>query len=123
MAKTFLICGSLGMFLAVGLGAFAAHALKTRLSAEMFSVFEVAVRYHVYHALALLFLALLQMQLSSINFSPVGYLFIFGTILFSGSLYVLACTSISWFGAITPVGGLCFLAGWLLLASKIFRSF
>ena len=96
----------------VVLGAFAAHGLKSRLTPEMMAVFETGVRYQAYHALGLLFLAAVRGPQSA------AWCFVGGIILFSGSLYVLALTGIRWFGAITPVGGLLFIAGWLLLALR-----
>jgi uncharacterized membrane protein YgdD (TMEM256/DUF423 family) len=97
------------MFLAVGLGAFGAHALKTRLSPEMLAIFETGVKYQVYHALALLLLAAVRGP------SKAGWCFTAGIVLFSGSLYVLALTGVKKWGAVTPIGGLLFLAGWLLV--------
>ena len=98
-------------FLGVGLGAFGAHSLKATLQAhDMVGVWEKAVLYHFIHALALLIVAL-----HGIGNRAPGFLFIAGIILFSGSLYLLALTNIRWLGAITPLGGLCFLAGWAWL--------
>ncbi|MEO8439149.1 MAG: DUF423 domain-containing protein [Spartobacteria bacterium] len=98
-------------FLAVGLGAFGAHALKNTLQTnEMIEVWKTAVLYHFLHALALLVLATLPTASRA-----AASLFIAGVILFSGSLYLLALTNVKWLGAITPLGGLCFLAGWLCL--------
>jgi uncharacterized membrane protein YgdD (TMEM256/DUF423 family) len=98
-------------FLAVALGAFGAHSLKATLQAhEMVGVWEKAVFYHFVHALALLFLAL-----HGIGSRAPSFLLLAGIILFSGSLYLLALTSLRWLGAITPLGGLCFLAGWAWL--------
>lgn len=101
--------------LAVALGAFGAHALRTRLDAHYLDVFETAVRYQVYHALALLLLAALAPQLSAGPAAWAGRLFVAGVIFFSGSLYLLALTGATWLGAVTPLGGVCFLAGWALL--------
>ncbi len=99
-------------FLAVALGAFGAHSLKTTLQAhDMVSVWEKAVLYHFLHALALLVLAL-----HGIGGRAPSILFVAGIVLFSGSLYLLALTNLRWLGAITPLGGLCFLAGWAWLA-------
>ena len=95
------------MFLAVGLGAFGAHALKARLSPEMLAVFETGVKYQVYHALALLLLAALRGP------SKAAWCFTAGIVIFSGSLYILALTGEKKWGAVTPVGGLLFLIGWL----------
>ncbi len=98
-------------FLAVALGAFGAHSLKATLQAhDMINVWEKAVLYHFLHALALLVLAL-----HGINSRAPSILFAAGIIFFSGSLYLLALTNVRWLGAITPLGGLCFLAGWAWL--------
>ncbi len=97
------------MFLAVGLGAFGAHALKARLSPEMLVIFETGVRYQVYHALALLLLASLRGP------SKAAWCFTAGIVVFSGSLYALALTGTRKWGAVTPIGGVLFLAGWLIL--------
>jgi uncharacterized membrane protein YgdD (TMEM256/DUF423 family) len=111
--KLFVISGALSGFLAVAAGAFGAHALRPKLSPEQLNVFETAARYQMYHALALLVVAW------AAGHRPVqvsGWLFIAGTVLFCGSLYALALTGIRWLGAITPVGGVAFLLGWLFLA-------
>jgi uncharacterized membrane protein YgdD (TMEM256/DUF423 family) len=100
------------MFLAVALGAFGAHALKSRLEPDMLAVFEVAVRYQVYHALALFAVAFLAVQMPGKAVDTAGWCFTFGIIFFSGSLYALALTGVRKLGAITPIGGLFFLAGW-----------
>ena len=104
--------GAVGMFLAVALGAFAAHGLKARLSPEMLTIFETGVRYHVYHALALLALG------ASRGPDKAGWCFVAGIVVFSGSLYVLALTGEKRLGMITPIGGLLFLAGWVIFALK-----
>ena len=99
-------------FLAVALGAFGAHALKATLESHgMTDVWNKAVLYHFIHAIALLALALYRGEASR---GP-GWLFVAGIVLFSGSLYLMAATNIRWLGAVTPLGGLCFLAGWLWL--------
>jgi len=97
------------MFLAVALGAFGAHALKARLSPDMLAIFETGVRYQVYHALALLLLAALHGP------SKAAWCFTAGIALFSGSLYLLALTGVRKWGAVTPIGGILFLAGWLII--------
>lgn len=104
--------GAVGMFLAVALGAFAAHGLKARLSPDMLTIWETGVRYQVYHALALLLLG------ASRGPDRAGWCFLGGIVIFSGSLYLLALTGEKRLGAITPIGGLLFLAGWLLFALK-----
>ena len=115
MSKTILLLGSAFLVLAVVLGAFGAHALKTRLSDEMLQVYKTGVEYHFYHALGLLLLGVLSLYLPSglINWSALSLSL--GVILFSGSLYLMAVTGVKWLGAITPLGGLCFIAGWILL--------
>lgn len=122
MERTFAITGAVSAFIAVAAGAFAAHSLKERLSAEMLAVFEVGARYQMYHALALLAVAWAITRWHSPMLGASGWCFIGGTILFSGSLYALSLTRISWMGAITPVGGLGFLGGWLCLAWGIIRG-
>jgi uncharacterized membrane protein YgdD (TMEM256/DUF423 family) len=118
MAKTLLIVAALSGFMAVALGAFGAHGLRGRLSPEMMSVFQTGVQYHFYHTLALLGVAILLLLPGQLN-APVlvlsGLCFIVGTLLFSGSLYLLAITELRWLGAITPLGGVAFLVGWLAL--------
>src|SRR5512140_2319515 len=113
--------GTLGAVLAciaVAAGAFGAHALKTRLAPDMLAVFETGARYQMYHALALIALALLIGRLAAPSpwAAAAGWLFIAGIALFSGSLYALALTGIRGLGAVTPVGGLAFLAGWVCFA-------
>ncbi|MFQ5792821.1 MAG: DUF423 domain-containing protein [Acidobacteriota bacterium] len=113
--------GSLFMFLAVALGAFGAHALRHRLSSDLLQVFESGVRYHFYHALALFVVAWISKSYPSGLVTAAGWAFTVGVILFSGSLYVLSVTGARWLGAVTPAGGLAFLAGWILLALASFR--
>ncbi len=116
MARIFFIVGSLSAFLAVALGAFAVHGLKNRLSPEMLSIFEVGVRYHIYHAFALLAVGLASTRWPGGGIIIAGWLFLAGTVVFSGSLYLLSLTGMRWLGAITPIGGTAFLLGWLFLA-------
>ena len=106
--------------LVMGLGAFGAHGLKGRLSPDMLAVFETGVRYQMYHALALLALAALAPRFDVGGLT--GWLFVGGIVLFSGSLYLLAFTGVRVLGAVTPLGGVCFLAGWALLAWQAIRS-
>ncbi len=121
MDRLFLITGSISAFLAVALGAFAAHGLKTKLSPEMFNIFEVGVRYHMYHALALLAVAWASTRWPGSSVTAAGWLFLAGTVIFSGSLYVLSLTGLRWLGAITPIGGAAFLLGWLCLVWGAWR--
>ncbi len=116
----FAMVGGVLAFLAVALGAFGAHGLKSRISKEMLSVYEKGVMYEMYHALALIAVGILiHTGFSSQMLSIAGWLFILGTILFSGSLYILSITGKKILGAITPFGGLCFLAGWVIFAVGI----
>ncbi|WP_346858629.1 DUF423 domain-containing protein [uncultured Draconibacterium sp.] len=115
MSKTILMSASAMLVLAVALGAFGAHGLKAHLSAELMQTYKTAVEYHFYHALGLLLLGVLSLTMPS-NLINWAALFLFvGIVLFSGSLYVLAISGIKWLGAITPLGGLSFIAGWILL--------
>jgi uncharacterized membrane protein YgdD (TMEM256/DUF423 family) len=115
MDRTWLALGSASMFLAVAAGAFGAHALKERLAPDMLAVYEVAVRYQAYHALALLAVALIADRQGGAAARAAGIAFTAGTLLFSGSLYALALTGARWLGAVTPMGGVLFLLGWLSL--------
>jgi uncharacterized membrane protein YgdD (TMEM256/DUF423 family) len=122
MSKVFIILGSLNAFLAVALGAFGAHGLQNKLTEQMLATYETGVKYHMMHALGLILIGIISRYTSSsvlINWS--GWLICAGIVLFSGSLYVLSISGIRWLGAITPLGGLCFLAGWLLLAVAAFK--
>lgn len=123
MAKTFLVIAALSGLLAVIIGAFGAHGLKNRLTEDLLAVYQTGVQYHFYHTLALLMVGLLLMQIpqaSLLNWS--GWLFIVGIMVFSGSLYLLAVTGTRWLGAITPLGGLAFIAGWLTLAIALYNN-
>jgi len=115
MDRLFFALGSLGGLTAVALGAFAAHALKGKLTSDLFDVFEVGARYHMYHALALLAVAWAVTRWPGTGTTWAGWFFVAGIVLFSGSLYALALTGIRTLGAITPLGGVCFLVGWVLL--------
>ena len=119
--RFFFVAGSLLAFLAVALGAFAAHGLKGRLAPDMLTIFETAVRYHMYHALALLAVAWAGSHWPESRVQYAGWAFIFGIFVFSGSLYLLSTTGVRWLGAITPIGGLGFLIGWLLLVWAVWR--
>jgi len=115
--RTFLLIGAVLGFLGVAFGAFGAHGLRSRLSADMLAVFETAVRYQVYHVFAILIVAAAIGHLGNARMLIIaGWCFTAGVLLFSGSLYALALTGTSALGAITPFGGLLFLAGWASLA-------
>jgi uncharacterized membrane protein YgdD (TMEM256/DUF423 family) len=123
MEKTFLLLASILGALAVALGAFGAHALESRLSAELLSTYEVGVRYHFYHALALLGVVAVISRWPDAGAAVwAGWLFVVGIVIFSGSLYLLAFTGIRWLGAITPIGGVAFIAGWICLAWVALRG-
>ncbi len=122
MERVFFALGAISGFVGVGLGAFAAHALKERLDAPMLASFEVGVRYQMYHALALLGVAWAVTKWPGSASIAAGWLFVAGTLIFSGSLYVLALSGVRWLGAMTPVGGLAFLAGWLCLAWAAWKN-
>ncbi len=121
-ARLMIGAGALFAFVGVALGAFAAHILKQKLSPDLFAIFEVGVRYQIYHALALFVVAWMISSVPQMGVQIAGYCFIAGIVIFSGSLYVLSLTGIRWFGAVTPVGGLSFLAGWLWLAWAAWKS-
>ncbi len=110
------------MALAVAIGAFGAHGLKSRVPNEDLIIFETGVRYQTYHSIALIILGLMIYTMPNLKLSIIGYFFTSGILLFSGSLYLLVLTNLRWFGAITPIGGLCFIFGWMLFAIKIFKS-
>jgi uncharacterized membrane protein YgdD (TMEM256/DUF423 family) len=116
MDRTFLLIGALAGFIGVGFGAFGAHALRARLTPDMLDVFETGVRYQMYHALAILLTAVAVARFDGWVVRSAGWLFTAGIVLFSGSLYALALSGVRVLGAITPIGGLAFLAGWALLA-------
>ncbi|EAZ89312.1 DUF423 domain-containing protein [Crocosphaera chwakensis] len=118
MIKLFLFIGSILAGLSVAGGAFASHALKDKLSDRSLEIFETGTKYQMYHALALILVALLLTRLETVPMTMIsaGYAFIIGVLIFSGSLYALSLTGIKWLGAITPIGGAAFLIGWLSLA-------
>jgi uncharacterized membrane protein YgdD (TMEM256/DUF423 family) len=109
-------------FLGVAFGAFGAHALRTRLTPDLLAVFETGVRYQMYHAFAVFAAVWACARWPQRVFGVAGVLFLAGIVVFSGSLYVLALTGERWLGAVTPLGGLAFLAGWLMLAIGAWRA-
>ncbi|MEW6687852.1 MAG: DUF423 domain-containing protein [Pseudomonadota bacterium] len=122
MDRLFFALGSLSAFLGVALGAFAAHGLKSRLGPELLATFETGVRYQMYHAFALIAAGWAYTRWPGSAPVAAGWLFLAGTALFSGSLYVLSLTGARWLGAVTPAGGLAFLAGWLCLAWGAYKG-
>lgn len=115
MDRTFLLIGAVAALIGVGFGAFGAHGLRTRTSPEMLAVFETGVRYQMYHAFAILITALALARLDGPLIRWAGWLFTAGIVVFSGSLYGIVLTGTTSLGAITPIGGLLFLAGWACL--------
>lgn len=121
LGRQALSLAAINGFLAVALGAFAAHRLEARLSQDMLAVFDTGVQYHMFHVVAFIAVAVLSAIHDSAKLKYCIWLFLAGTFLFSGSLYVLAITEISTMGMITPIGGLAFLAGWFLLFLETIR--
>jgi len=122
-ARIFIALGSLNAALAVSLGAFAAHGLKSKLAESSLAIYQTAVHYHVYHALGLILVGIIIIQHAPSGlFRWSGWLMLTGIILFSGSLYLLGTTNIRWLGAITPFGGMAFIFAWLFLFAGIIRS-
>lgn len=111
------LCG-----LGVVLGAFGAHGLRARVTPDMLAVFETGVRYHLIHALGLLAVAWAASRWPSAWVGAAGWLFVAGIVIFSGSLYLLVMTGTRWLGAVTPIGGLCLIAGWAVLAVGALRA-
>ena len=116
MDRIFLMIGAVSAAVSVAAGAFGAHALKDKLEPRLLEVFETAARYQMYHALALLAVGAVISRWPSSWATSAGWLFVAGTLFFSGSLYAMAFTGVRALGAITPLGGVCFIIGWLCLA-------
>ncbi len=123
MDRLFFILGGISAGLAVALGAFGAHGLRAKLAVDMLQTFETGVRYQTYHAIALFAVAFALSRWQTTGLSTAaGWLFVAGTLLFSGSLYLLAITGVRWLGAITPLGGVAFIAGWVCLVLAAVRG-
>jgi len=122
MERLFFVFGALSALVGVGAGAFGAHGLKGRLDPEMLSIFEVGVRYQMYHAFALIAAAWSQAKWPSKFVTIGGWMFVVGTVIFSGSLYMLSMTDEKWLGMITPFGGLAFMAGWACIAWAAWKA-
>jgi uncharacterized membrane protein YgdD (TMEM256/DUF423 family) len=121
--KTFLVIGALAMALGVILGAFGAHGLKNKLTPDLLAVYHTGVEYHLYHALGLILVGVLINQFPQVSGLQLGgWLLLAGILIFSGSLYVLAISGVRWLGAITPIGGLTFIAGWVWIAWSLVRG-
>jgi uncharacterized membrane protein YgdD (TMEM256/DUF423 family) len=122
IAKIFLILGGLNAALVVLFGAFGAHALKARLSVEMLAAYQTGVHYHLFHALGLLAAGLLATQLpGSVYLKWSGWMMLVGIILFSGSLYILSISGLRWWGMVTPIGGMSFIAAWILFVLAVMK--
>ncbi|MED1601580.1 DUF423 domain-containing protein [Alkalihalophilus marmarensis] len=123
MAKLFILLGSIVMALSVAIGAFGAHGLEPRLSERMMKNYQTGVQYHMIHGIGLLIVGIVALKLTSSSMlNGAGWSFLIGIILFSGSLYAMALTGITKLGAITPIGGLAFIVGWVLLGFAVVRG-
>lgn len=122
MERTFLALGSISALVSVAAGAFGAHALRSRLAPDLLAAFETGARYQMFHALGLVAAAWASARFPGAPAAAAGWLFAAGTVLFSGSLYLLALTGTRWLGAVTPLGGVAFLAGWACLAWAALRG-
>ncbi len=120
--KILLVLGALNGALAVILGAFGAHGLKSRVDESMLAVWSTASEYHFYHALAMLLCGLLAKAFGASGMVTAGWVLFAGTLVFSGSLYVLVLSGQKWIGAITPLGGTALIIGWLMLAWSLFKA-
>jgi uncharacterized membrane protein YgdD (TMEM256/DUF423 family) len=121
LAKQWILIGAISGFFAVVFGAFGGHALKETLSPRSLAIYQIAVQYHMYHALALIGLGVFSASYPSLNSQIPGAAFTFGLMTFSGSLYALALTELSFLGMITPIGGLSFLVGWASFAYSVWK--
>jgi uncharacterized membrane protein YgdD (TMEM256/DUF423 family) len=122
MDRVFVVWGAVMAGIGVAAGAFGAHGLRERLTPELLGVFEVGVRYHLIHALALLAVAWATTRWPGTGTLVAGWLFLGGILLFSGSLYGLSLSGLRLLGAVTPVGGVAFIAGWLVLGWSVWRG-
>ncbi len=123
IAKLFLFLGGANAALVVVLGAFGAHALKTRLSSDMLAIYQTGILYHLFHALGLIALGLAAAWLPGSGYLKwAGWTMLAGIVLFSGSLYVLSVSGMRWLGAITPLGGVAFIVAWVLFCVAVFKA-
>lgn len=122
MRRTFFTIGAFFAFIGVAAGAFGAHALRDRIAPDLLAVWQTGARYGLYHAMALLVLSLAMDRWPGSLWAPTGWLLVAGSVLFSGSLFVLTLTGVRWLGAITPIGGACLLLGWLTAAAAAWRN-
>ncbi len=122
MPKIWIFIGALFGFLSVAFGAFGAHGLSKQLDQRSLAIFQTGVQYQMFHALALVAIGVWSQNQPSLSVALPGWAFTVGTLLFSGSLYVLALTDLKFFGLVTPIGGILFLAGWAALAVTALKS-
>ncbi|MBE0575079.1 MAG: DUF423 domain-containing protein [Desulfuromonadales bacterium] len=121
--KIFVLIGSLSAFLGVALGAFGAHGLKTRVTPELLIIWQTGVQYHLVHALGLVLIGILCQLLPEASLiRSAGWMFLAGSALFSGSLYIMVLSDVRALGMITPLGGIAFLIGWLMLAIAVWQQ-
>lgn len=120
--KILLIIGAINGFIAVALGAFGAHGLEGKLTESQLETWNTAVQYQMFHTIAILSVGLLLQKISATSLHWAGWMFLIGIIIFSGSLYIYSTTSIKMFAMITPIGGVAFLIGWVLLAVAAFKQ-
>jgi len=122
-SQSLIVAGALLAFLGVGLGAFGAHALKARLAPDLLAVYHTGVQYHLWHALGIVLIGLLVQSLPGQKLLPIaGWLMVAGIILFSGSLYALSISGVRALGAVTPIGGVAFLASWAMVAWSVWQA-
>lgn len=122
-SQSLIVAGALLAFLGVGLGAFGAHALKARLAPDLLAVYQTGVQYHLWHALGIVLIGLLVQSLPGQKLLPIaGWLMVAGIILFSGSLYALSISGVRALGAVTPIGGVAFLASWAMVAWSVWQA-
>ncbi len=123
MDRIFVVLGSINAAMAIALGAFGAHALKGRLSAELFHTFETGTRYHLIHALGLILVGILSHWLDRGGWlGTAGWIMLIGIVLFSGSLYLITFTGVRAWGAVAPLGGISFMLAWLVIAVAVIRN-
>ncbi len=120
--QSWALVGAVAAGIGVALGAFGAHGLKGKVGSDLLAVFETGVRYHLIHALALLFVGLAAERAPAGWMAAAGWLFLFGIVVFSGSLYLMVLSGARWLGAVTPLGGVAFIAGWMALAVALLRG-
>ena len=122
MVSGWFATGAVAAGIGVALGAFGAHGLKSRVGPELLEVWETGVRYHMYHALALLLVGWAATRWPGAWTNASGWLFLFGIVVFSGSLYVMTLTGMRWLGAVTPIGGVAFILGWAALVVAVLKG-